>query len=228
MQLHVLVIDDDPLVLATLKDIAFENRLFTFVAASSLKEGMNQLRSGDFDLALLNPKSEGASGDGIVRSIRSGSDIPLIALCDHPSEEEKAYYVDAGADACMSKPLNALEFKTRAKAILRRLPQPNGGAEVRCGRLALSLNDFTVNKDGRPIPLTKTEFAILKLLIEEPQKVFTKAELFKNIWDYEDIDNGNIINVHIRRMRLKLEDDPADPKIILTKWGFGYQIGNVS
>ncbi len=224
MQLHVLVIDDDPLVLETLRDIAHENHQFTFVA-TSLKEGIRHLAVGDFDLALLNPKIDGASGDGIVRSIRASSNIPLIVLCEHPSEEEKAYYVDAGAEACMSKPLNAMEFKTRSKAILR-LAQRNHDSTLRCGRLSLSLNDFTVCKDGRPIPLTKTEFAILKLLIEEPERVFTKAELFKNIWDYEDIDNGNIINVHIRRMRIKIEDDPANPKILLTKWGFGYQIGN--
>ena len=225
MQLHLLVIDDDPSVLQAFYEVAQENHFFSFIHAKNPIEGMGLLKKENFDVVILNPKAHGTSGDGIIRQIRAKSDVPMMTLSEKPSEEEQAYYIDAGADACMSKPLSILELRTRAKAIYRRVYQRTKSEEISYGDIVLNLQDFTVTKNGRNIRLTKTEFSILKLLIEDPKRVYTKSEMFKLIWDYPDINNGNIINVHVRRMRLKLEADPDNPKIILTRWGFGYQIG---
>lgn len=225
MQLHVLVLDDDPALLNALNEVTLENRQFTFVHAANHKTGLNLLKQESFDLVLLNPKVNGTSGDGAIRSIRAESDIPLMAVCENSTEEEKAFYVDAGADACLAKPLCILEMKTRAKALYRRVYKNARADEISFGPIQMNLKDFTVTKAGKSVNLTKTEFAILKLLVQEPKRVFTKSELYKKVWELGGTNNGNIINVHIRRMRLKLEDDPNDPKVIVTRWGFGYQIG---
>lgn len=227
MQLHLLVIDDDPAVLQTFREVAQENRFLSYVYAENSNEGISLLKKESFDAVILNPKAHGTSGDGAIRAIRSKSDVPLMTLSEKPSDEEQAYFVDAGADACMSKPLSILELRTRAKAIYRRVYQKTKSEELAYGNIVLNLQDFTVTKNGKIIRLTKTEFSILKLLIQDPKRVYTKSEMFKLVWDYRDVNNANVINVHIRRARLKLEDDPNNPRIIVTRWGFGYQIGSL-
>lgn len=226
MQLHFLVIDNNKTVLETFRYVSKENHFVSFVHTTDLEEGLDLLKNDKFDILLINPKAHGISGESVIRRIRAESDIPLMTISPKPSLEEQAYYVDAGADACMSTPLSILELRTRAKAIYRRV-YLNSQAETKTfSDLVMNPQDFTVTKNGKAIPLTKTEFSILQLLINSPQRVFTKSEIFRLLWDYGDINNGNIINVHIRRMRVKLEDNPADPKLILTRWGFGYQIGS--
>ncbi len=227
MQLHFLVIDDNKSVLETFRYVSKENHFVSFVHTSDLDEGLNLLKNDKFDILLINPKAHGVSGESVIRRIRAESDIPVMTLSPKPSLEEQAYYIDAGADACMSTPLSILELRTRAKAIYRRV-YLNSHTEAKAfGDLVMNPQDFTVTKNGKAVALTKTEFSILQLLVNSPQRVFTKTEIFRLLWDYGNIKNGNIINVHIRRMRLKLEDDPADPKLILTRWGFGYQIGSL-
>jgi len=228
VQLHFLVIDNDKNVLDTFRYVAKENRFVSFVHAADLAEGINLLKNEKFDILLLNPKHHGVSGENVIRQIRAESNIPLMTISPKPSMEEQAYYVDAGADACMSTPLSILELKTRAKAIYRRVYLNAHHAECKpFGCLILNPQNFTVTKNGQVIDLTKTEFSILQLLVNSPERVFTKNEIFRLLWDYGDFNNGNIINVHIRRMRLKLEKDPSDPQLIVTRWGFGYQIGSL-
>lgn len=228
MQLHFLVIDDNVSVLETFRYVAQENRFVSYVHTANFNEGMKLLKNEKFDILIINPKAQGLSGDGFIRRIRAESDIPLMTLSEKPSLEEQAFYVDAGADACMSTPLSILELRTRAKAIYRRVYLNSRTEPKEFGCFCMNPHDFTVTKNGKVIPLTKTEFSILQVLVNDPTRVFTKSEIFRLIWDYGDIKNGNIINVHIRRMRLKLEEDPSDPKIIMTRWGFGYQIGSIA
>jgi two-component system, OmpR family, response regulator VicR len=227
VQLHFLVIDDDKAVLDTFRYVAKENYPVTYIHATNLAEGIQLLKKDKFDILVLNPKVRGLSAEAVIRCIRAASDIPLMTLSCKPSLEEQSYYIDAGADACMSTPLSIQELRIRAKAIYRRTYLNSHAESKTFGNLVINPQDFTATKNKKTIALTKTEFSILQLLVNSPQRVFTKSEIFRLLRDYGDKNNGNIINVHIRRMRLKLEDDPCHPTLILTRWGFGYQIGSL-
>ena len=191
-----------------------------------------------FDLVLLDLMLPGRSGMDVLQHIRLGSTVPVLIMSAKSGEVDKAVGLGLGADDYVAKPFSMIELTARVKAAIRRSTQyaaaatagaaAGGVAEqtrYTVGDLQLDTSSLTVVKQGRDIKLTAKEFDILKLFMSNPTRVFTKAQLYRSVWADEYYGDENVINVHIRRLREKIEDDPAHPIYIKTLWGIGYKLG---
>ena len=175
-------------------------------------------------LDIMLPEEDGLH---ILRKLRDTSatkDIPIIMLTAKTSEYDKVIGLDSGADDYMTKPFNILEVKARIKSIFRRV-----GVNREAPKMELSANGLSINignrsatLDGNPVSLTMKEFDLLQLFMKNPGKVYSRDELLETIWGQDYIGDFRTVDVHIRRLREKIERDPANPEYILTKWGVGY------
>lgn len=185
-----------------------------------------------FDLVLLDLMLPGRSGMDVLQHIRSGSTVPVLIMSAKSGDVDKAVGLGLGADDYVAKPFSMIELTARVRAAIRRSTQyaAVGAAEKEktsytVGDLQVDIDNFTVVKHGNEIKLTAKEFDILKLFVRNPTRVFTKAQLYRSVWGDEYYGDENVINVHIRRLREKIEDDPANPVYIKTLWGIGYKLG---
>jgi two-component system, OmpR family, response regulator VicR len=185
-----------------------------------------------FDMVILDLMLPGADGLDILQRIRQKSWIPVLIMSAKGSDVDKALGLGFGADDYMAKPFSLIEMTARVKAALRRAklysqenPQINDRT-IRIFNLVIDPDNFSVLKNGREINLTAKEFHILRLLTTHPNQVFTKAQLYEHVWNDSYYGDENVINVHIRRLREKIEDDPSTPRCIKTLWGIGYKLGD--
>ncbi|MNW53736.1 Transcriptional regulatory protein WalR [compost metagenome] len=174
------------------------------------------------------------SGLDILEHIRKESSIPILILSAKDNEVEKALGLRLGADDYIAKPFSLIELAARVQASIRRAtlysnPDESGQASdlklLSVGDLTVDPGNFTVTKRGKEILLTSKEFHILKLFLQHPTRVYTKAMLYQLVWNEEYFNDDNVINVHMRRLREKIEDDPSNPRYIRTLWGIGYRLG---
>ncbi len=171
--------------------------------------------------------------DGIetMEIIRKKSSVPILIMSAKDTDVDKAVGLGLGADDYISKPFSMIEITARVKAAIRRATKYSQGNQVEevntinINELTISLDNYSVIKNGVDVKLTSKEFDILKLFITNPNKVFTKAQIYDLIWDEGYFGDDNVINVHMRRLREKIEDDPSNPKYIKTLWGIGYKLG---
>ena len=171
--------------------------------------------------------------DGLecLRVIRLNSVVPILIMSAKGDDVDKALGLGMGADDYISKPFSMIELIARIKALIRRTT--NYSTEITnkqehiitVGDLVVDLNAYTVNKNGEKLKLTATEFNILSLFLTKPKQLFTKEQLYNLVWQAEYVQDMNVINVHIRRLREKIEDDPSNPKYVQTIWGIGYRLG---
>jgi two-component system, OmpR family, response regulator VicR len=226
MKKRVLIIEDNHVaakaIATKLKDEVFEVEV-----VHDGKHAIDTFDRGNYDVILLDLVLPGKSGEEVLRYIRSKSEIPVIILSAKDTDVEKAINLGLGADDYLAKPFSMLELVARVKAVLRRSGQmPSTTVSLlEIGHLRIDLNHFLVTKNGEPLSLTSKEFSILRLLATNPNQTFSKQDIYMKIWGETYYDNDNVINVHIRRLREKIEDEPSTPKIIKTKWGFGYHLG---
>lgn len=236
MPQHVLVVEDDhdinEMVSSYLQKEGFE-----VSAAFDGEAAVELLRSGErFDLVLLDLMLPKLGGHEVLRSIRERSLVPVLILSAKDSDVDKALGLGFGADDYITKPFSMIELTARVKAAIRRAgyTAPPAGETGRqeeqkqvltLGHLAIDLDNFTVWKNGEEIKLTAKEFHILKLFVTSPGRVFTKAQIYRQVWEDEYYGDENVINVHMRRLREKIEEDPSNPGIIKTLWGIGYKLG---
>ena len=173
------------------------------------------------------------SGMDVLMHIRQKSVVPVIILSAKDAESDKTLGLGLGADDYITKPFSVAEVLARIKANIRRSTQygqPAPGAEdapalLTAGDVTMNLSNYTVTKNGERIELTATEFEILKLFLQHPKKVYTKEQLYSLVWKDAYFGDENAVNVHISRLRGKLEDDKRNPRYILTVWGIGYKLG---
>ena len=200
---------------------------YEVIEAESGEEALQMLdQNRDTRLALLDVMLPGIDGFEVCRRIRAtGSNIGIIMLTARSQEMDKVTGLMTGADDYVTKPFSPAELTARVDALMRR----SGGdaaeesAELVQGPFALNTRSHTLSKNGRPIKLTQVEYAIMKLFMENPDKPLTREEILDMVWGQDYFGEVKIVDVNIRRLRLKIEDDTAAPTYITTVWGLGYR-----
>jgi two-component system phosphate regulon response regulator OmpR len=226
MSLSVLLIDDDVRLCDLLKTY-LSGHGFSVAVANTVKEGLRTLRAEDYDLILLDIMLPDGDGLDVCKKIRNDSSIPVIMLTARGDDEDKIIGLELGADDYLAKPFNPRELVARMKAVLRR----KGAALDWSGDLkAIEYEEFYLNPQnqkvvvkGESIDLTSAEFRLLKILASNPGKIFTRERLMDLVSgrDFDGVDRS--IDVHISRIRNKVEPDPRNPRWIKTVWGTGYR-----
>ena len=224
MATKVIVINRDKVFLEGLK-YSLEQDGYTIDAAYNIQEAMDRIKEKEYDLVLLDIVLPDGNGLTLCQTIRKHSQVPIIVLTDQKEDMSKVLALNYGADDYLTRPFNILELKARIKALLRRvnMVMPKIDAQT------VKIDDFTINSMGRRvtvgdenIDLTGKEFDLFYILISNQGKVFTREELLEEIWGYEYFGDLRTVDVHIRRLREKIEDNPKNAEYILTKWGKGY------
>ena len=223
MAKRILLVDDEPLILKGLK-FALEQDGYETDSAQDGEQALAKLQKGGYDLVLLDVMLPKMSGIEVCQSIRESSDVPIVMLTAKGEDMDKILGLEYGADDYMTKPFNILEVKARIKSILRR-----AGSKKDEMKLVMTTGDITINigsrnvqAHGDNVSLTTKEFDLLHLLMTDIGKIYSRDELLETIWGMDYIGDFRTVDVHIRRLREKIEVDPANPKHIMTKWGVGY------
>ncbi len=191
------------------------------------REGLEKALNCGCDLILLDVMLPYMDGFEVCKKVREVSSVPILMLTAKEEEVDKVLGLELGADDYITKPFGMRELIARIKANLRRTEQPEESAgkpsDVKeFGKLSIDLSRYEVRKDGKPLELTLREFELLKYLAERADRVFSREQLLEEVWGYEYYGDIRTVDVTVRRLREKLEDDPADPKYIITKRGVGY------
>ncbi|MDE5716976.1 MAG: response regulator transcription factor [Lachnospiraceae bacterium] len=229
----ILLVEDDAEISEMLKNY-LETENYEVACALDGQQACAMFDTMSCDLVLLDLMIPKISGMGVMRHIREKSFVPIIILSAKDSESDKTLGLGLGADDYITKPFSVVEVLARIKAALRRTMQYDSAASgtavgemsvLRAGELAMNLTDYTVKKGEESIDLTAKEFKILKLFMQNPKKVYTKEQLYSLVWNDAYCGDENAVNVHISRLRNKIEDDPRNPRYVLTVWGIGYKMG---
>lgn len=222
---RLLLVDDEPAIIKGLK-FSLEQDGYEILTASDGGEALEQFKKGGVDLILLDVMLPVMDGIEVCQRIRERSNVPIIMLTAKGEDMDKILGLEYGADDYMTKPFNILEVKARIKSIFRR-SQPQ--AEVHEEKRVIRVHDLEVNCQnrtvvlgGQPVRLTAKEFDLLQLLITHRGKVYSREALLETVWKYDYMGDMRTVDVHIRRLREKIERDSAGPEFILTKWGVGY------
>jgi len=234
MELYkILLVEDDKEISEMLKSyLTTEN--FQVVCASDGQAACQLFDSDSFSLVLLDLMIPKVSGIDVMQYMRGKSVVPIIIVSAKDTETDKTLGLGLGADDYITKPFSVVEVLARIRALIRRTTQydhsasapPEGPKLLQAGRLAMNLTDYTVTKEGAKIDLTAKEFEILKLLLQNPKKVYTKAQLYSLVWKDAYLGDENAVNVHISRLRSKIEADSRKPEYVCTVWGIGYKLGD--
>ena len=223
MAKRILLVDDEPLILKGLKFSLEQDGYETDTAADG-EEALAKMRNGGYDIVLLDVMLPKLSGIEVCQNIRETSNVPIIMLTAKGEDMDKILGLEYGADDYMTKPFNILEVKARIKSILRRT-----GAAPEAPKLELTVRDITINignrsvvAHGEPVNLTVKEFDLLQLFMNNPGKVYSRDELLETIWGFDYLGDVRTVDVHIRRLREKIEKDSTKPAYIMTTWGVGY------
>jgi len=226
--LKLLIVDDEKLLVKGLK-FNFEQDDYEVVTASDGEEAVRLAKDKTIDLIILDlmlPKMDGLE---VCQKVRETSNVPIIMLTAKSDDIDKIMGLDYGADDYMTKPFNILELKARVKAILRRKTREGEHSSEQAPSVSgVSLDRMTrrVDIEGKKIELTVKEYDIMDLLLSNPGRVYSRDDLLNLVWGYEYPGDARTVDVHVRRLREKIETDPAQPKYILTKWGVGYYFKN--
>lgn len=220
--MRILVVDDEKLLVKGVK-FNLENEGYEVECAYDGASAVELARNGRFDLIILDVMMPELDGQEACMRIREFSNVPIIMLTAKSEDADKLMGFECGADDYVTKPFNILELKARIRALLRR----SGGLEnqnnrITAGSLTVDTQERNVYKDGKPVELTAREFDLVELLIRNPNRVYSRENLLDLIWGYEYRSDIRTVDVHIRRIREKLETVPAEPEYIMTKWGVGY------
>jgi DNA-binding response OmpR family regulator len=221
--MKILVVDDEKLLVKGLK-FNLENEGYEVQTAYDGAAAVELVRREDFDLVLLDWMMPVMSGSDACMKIREFSDVPVIMLTARSEDADKLMGFACGADDYITKPYNILEVKARIRALLRRSGTTEKAAtnELTIGTITLDLDGRNAYASGKHVELTAKEFDVIEFLMRNPNRVYSRENLLDTIWAYEYRSDIRTVDVHIRRLREKLEENPAEPKYIMTKWGVGY------
>ena len=225
----ILVVDDERVMVKGIK-FNLENEGYQVETGSDGEEAVDKARTGQFDLIILDLMMPKIDGLQACMKIREFSNVPVIMLTAKGEDADKIIGFECGADDYITKPFNILELKARIRALLRRAgaaaQQQREADRLAQGSITLDLGERAAWRDGAPVELTAKEFDLMVLLMQNPGRVYSRENLLNLVWGYEYIGEFRTVDVHIRRLREKLEPDPANPEHILTKWGVGYYLAN--
>ncbi|MBP3421461.1 MAG: response regulator transcription factor [Lachnospiraceae bacterium] len=226
MSKKVLVVDDEKLIVKGIR-FSLEQDGMEVTCAYDGEEALEIAKNETFDIILLDVMLPGLTGFEVCQQIREFSDVPIVMLTAKGDDMDKILGLEYGADDYITKPFNILEVKARIKAIMRRttakeVVKPTDDAVIKSG-------DMTIDRDGRrvfieekEINLTAKEFDVLELLVLNPNKVYSREKLLTLVWGADYPGDVRTVDVHIRRLREKIEKNPSEPRYVHTKWGVGY------
>ena len=229
MAYKILVVDDEKLIVKGMK-FSLEQDGMDIDVAYDGEEALELIKKNDYDLAVLDVMLPKMDGLQVCREVREFSQMPIIMVTAKGEDMDKILGLEYGADDYMTKPFNILELKARIKAVLRRsaaaktdkAPAKN---ELRARDLVVDLDSRRVFVDGREANLTAKEFDLLELLMKTPGKVYSREKLLDTVWGFDYPGDVRTVDVHVRRLREKIEKKPSAPEYIFTKWGVGYYFG---
>lgn len=222
--MKILVVDDEQLLV---KGIRFnlEHEGYEVDTAFDGKTAVEMAQNGGYDLIILDVMMPEVDGLEACVRIRRFSEVPIIMLTAKGEDTDKLMGFDCGADDYVTKPFNILELKARIRALLKRAARAaktEESEEITIGALTLDLREHIVRRGGKTVDLTAKEYDLLELLMKHPRRVYSREVLMNLVWGYEYQGDFRTVDVHVRRLREKIEENPAEPTYILTKWGVGY------
>ena len=228
---RLLIAEDDPEI-AMLERDYLEMEGYEVAVVDNGQRAATEALKGEYDLILLDLMLPGCGGYDVCRLIRDRIDVPILMVTARTESVDKIRGLGLGADDYITKPFDPAELVARVKAHLSRYARLTGGGQgepevLDLGRVQILPRSWRVLKDGQEVKMPNREFALLKFLAEHPNTVFSKEKLFETIWGYEYVGDSATVTVHIGRIRDKVEDDPAHPKLIETVWGAGYRLNRV-
>ncbi|WP_028547179.1 response regulator transcription factor [Paenibacillus taiwanensis] len=234
MSHRILIMEDDHEIVDMLKQYLVKEG-YVIDSAYDGQAGMVQFVSTHYELVVVDIMMPKLDGIEVIKQIRERSAVPILIMSAKDSDVDKALGLGFGADDYIAKPFSMIEIAARIKAAIRRstvyanreAAEPSsefGNPQVyQFGHLRVDVGNFAAFKEERELRLTSKEFDILKLFITNPNRVFTKAQIYGFVWQDDYYGDENVINVHIRRLREKIEDNPSEPRYIKTLWGIGYK-----
>ncbi len=224
---NILICDDDKDIVSALK-IYLESEGYRTFEAYNGKEALAILDREDVHLVLLDVMMPGMDGITALAKLRESSNVPVILLTAKSEDTDKVLGLNVGADDYVTKPFNPVELQARVRSQLRRYLQLGGGAVkedvIQIGGIRLDDASKTVTVDGEAVSLTPREYDILKLLMQNPGRVFHPRDLYRKVWNEEPFGAESTVAVHIRHLREKIEIDPAEPRYLRAVWGQGYKM----
>lgn len=226
--IRILIADDDKEIRNLLK-IYLERELYMVDTAINGEEALHLFNQNNYNLVILDLMMPKIDGIEVCKKLRDKTNVPILMLTAKDHEVDKILGLSIGADDYITKPFSIHEVIARVKALMRRflvLGSNNTAQEkttLSFKGLAINLNTYTVHTNKEEISLTGKELELLKFFTSNPGQVFTKTQLFRNVWDDNYIEDDNTVMVHIRKLRKKIEIDPSNPKFIQTIWGIGYK-----
>lgn len=227
---NILLVEDDKEISYMLQSF-LEAEGFAVDIAYDGEGACESFFQKDYALVLLDLMIPKISGMEVMRRIRGRSLVPIIIISAKDTDSDKTLGLSLGADDYITKPFSVTEVLARIKANIRRSTEYAKKAErkervIAVGDLCMNTGDYSVTKNGEKIELTAKEFEILRLLMENPKKVYTKEQIYSQVWQDAYLGDENAVNVHISRLRGKIEDDVKNPRYVVTVWGIGYKMGN--
>ena len=222
--MKILVVDDEKLLVKGIK-FNLENEGYEVAVAYDGATAVELSRKENFDLIILDLMMPGMSGTDACMQIREFSDVPIIMLTARSEDADKLMGFACGADDYITKPFNILEVKARIKALLKRAAAAapvRSTTQLTVGGLTLDTEEGVALREGQVIDLTAKEYDLLELLMKNPKRVYSRENLMDLVWGYSYAGDYRTVDVHVRRLREKLEKVPAEPVFIMTKWGVGY------
>lgn len=227
--MKILVVDDERVIVKGIK-FNLENEGYTVDVGYDGEEAVSKARSENYDLIILDLMMPKKSGLEACQEIRGFSTVPIIILTARSDKSDLLMGFESGADDYITKPFEIMELKVRVRALLRRAsiasaPEQPSGTVLTAGHISVDAERRSAYKSGVPVELTMKEFDLILFLMKNPGKVYSRESLLDLVWGYDYQGDTRTVDVHIRRLREKLENDPARPRYINTKWGVGYYFG---
>jgi DNA-binding response OmpR family regulator len=221
---RILTVEDDERIRTAVK-LALEDEGWTVEESETGEQALELFQREPADVVLIDIMLPGIDGFEVCRSIRRLSDVPVVMVTARADTHDVVAGLEAGADDYLTKPFAPKELSARIRALLRRARTADSGvAHLRFGDLEIVPDEGVVRRNGRDVHLTKTEFRLLVELANGPGRVFSREVLLERVWGYGYFGDGRLVDVHIRRLRTKIEADPANPRHVVTVRGLGYKL----
>lgn len=222
---RVLLVEDDERIRASLR-LALEDEGYEIDETDSGEAALEAFERRPADVVLIDVMLPGIDGFETCRSLRRSSDVPIIMVTARTDTHDVVAGLEAGADDYVTKPLVPKELSARMRALLRRVraPETSAGRELRFGELEIRPEEGVVRRGEEEVHLTRTEFRLLCELARSPGRVFSREVLLETVWGYGYFGDGRLVDVHVRRLRTKVEADPSNPRHVVTVRGLGYKL----